>query len=77
LLRFAQATGALGYEGVFPFGVVIMWRFVCRLAGNESAVTVIEYSLIIFLIGTAAIGAFTRVGHNVMNMLGPTAGALH
>jgi Flp pilus assembly pilin Flp len=48
-----------------------------RLAGDTSAVTAIEYSLIIFLISTAAIGAFTRVGHNVLNMLGPAASALH
>jgi Flp pilus assembly pilin Flp len=62
---------------MFRFGVEIMWRFVRRLAGSDSAVTTIEYSLIVFLIGTAAIGAFTRVGHNVLNMLGPAASALH
>ena len=54
-----------------------MWRFVCRLIGDTSAVTAIEYSLIVFLIGTAAISAFTRVGQNVLNMLGPAASALH
>ena len=61
---------------MFPFRVAIMWRFVNRLARDESAVTAIEYSLIVFLIGTAAIGAFIRVGQNVLNMLGPAASAL-
>lgn len=54
-----------------------MRRFVRRLLGDQRAVTAIEYSLIVFLIATAAIGAFTRVGQNVMNMLGPAASAMH
>lgn len=54
-----------------------MSRFMCRLIDDRSAVTAVEYSLIVFLIGTTAIGAFTTVGQNVLNMLGPAASALH
>jgi Flp pilus assembly pilin Flp len=47
-----------------------------RLIGDLRAVTAIEYSLIVFLIGTAGIGAMTTVGQNVMDMLGSAASAL-
>lgn len=44
---------------------------------DQTAATAIEYSLIVFLIATAAIGGFTVAGQNVLNMLGPAANALN
>ena len=41
------------------------------------AVTTIEYSLIVCLISTAAIGALTNVGQTMLAFLGNTANALH
>ncbi len=57
--------------------IAALHRFVRQLLGDQSAVTVIEYSLIVCLIATAAVGAFTRVGQNVLNMLGPAASMLN
>jgi Flp pilus assembly pilin Flp len=53
-----------------------MPRFVRRLMADQRAVTAIEYSLIVCLIASAAIGAMTNLGHHVLNMLGPAANAL-
>jgi pilus assembly protein Flp/PilA len=53
-----------------------MLPFVRQLIADQRAVTAIEYTLIVALIASAAIGAMTSVGHNVMNMLGPAANAL-
>jgi len=47
-----------------------------RLLSDERAATVLEYSLIVFLIATATIGAMTNLGHKLLNMLGPAANAL-
>ncbi len=54
-----------------------MSSFLHRLIGDQRAVTAIEYSLIVFLVGTTGIGAMTSVGQNVMNVLGSAANALH
>ena len=54
-----------------------MRAFVRRLCGDQRAATVIEYSLIVFLIGTAAIGALTRVGQSVLNVLGIVTNAMN
>ena len=48
-----------------------------RLLRNQSAATMIEYSLIVCLIASAAVGGFSYVGQHVMNMLGPAANALN
>ena len=48
-----------------------------RLCRDRSAVTAIEYSLIVCLIATAAIGAFSRVGHSMVSILGITTNAMH
>jgi Flp pilus assembly pilin Flp len=54
-----------------------MLSFLRRLVGDQRAVTAIEYSLIICLIGSAAIGAMTILGHTLLNASGPVASALH
>ena len=53
-----------------------MQSFLRRLSGDQRAVTTIEYSLIVCLISTAAIGALTTVGQTMLNFLGNTANAL-
>jgi Flp pilus assembly pilin Flp len=54
-----------------------MLSFLRRLRGDQRAVTTIEYSLIVCLISTAAIGALTNVGQTMLAFLGNTANALH
>jgi Flp pilus assembly pilin Flp len=46
-----------------------------RIVGDQRGVTVIEYALIVFLIGTAAIGAMTTLGLSLFNLAGPVATA--
>ncbi len=53
-----------------------MLPIVRRLLADQRGVTVIEYTLIVVLIASAAIGGFSAVGRTVMNMLGPAANAL-
>ena len=48
-----------------------------RFRDDQRAVTSIEYALIICLIGSAAIGAMTTLGHTILNLSGPVAAALH
>lgn len=47
-----------------------------RLTADDTAATAIEYTLIASLISTAAVGAFTTLGHKVMNMLAPVGNLL-
>ena len=53
-----------------------MLSFLRRLVGDQRAVTAIEYALIVFLIGTAGVGAMTTLGHTLLNLSGPVATAL-
>ena len=53
-----------------------MRGFVRRLCRDNSATTVVEYSLLVCLIATAAIGALTRVGQGIVNTLGLAAAAM-
>ncbi len=53
-----------------------MLPIVRRLLADQRAVTAVEYTLIVALIASVSIGAFSAVGNNVMNMLGPAANAL-
>lgn len=53
-----------------------MLPLVRQLLADQRGVTVIEYTLIVVLIASVSIGAFSAVGRNVMNMLGPAANAL-
>jgi Flp pilus assembly pilin Flp len=46
-----------------------------RLLSDDKAATALEYSLIVLLIASATVVAMTNVGHDVLNMLGPTANA--
>ncbi len=48
-----------------------------RLYRNQRAATLIEYSLIVCLIATAAIGAMTSVGQAVLTRLMPVLNALN
>jgi Flp pilus assembly pilin Flp len=66
-----------GYAAVSFRGLKSMQSFLRRLSGDQCAVTTIEYSLIVCLISTAAIGALTTVGQSMLNFLGNTANALH
>jgi Flp pilus assembly pilin Flp len=54
-----------------------MLSFLRRVYSDQRAVTTIEYSLIVCLISTAAIGALTNVGQTMLNFLGNTANALN
>jgi Flp pilus assembly pilin Flp len=63
---------AIGFRGLKS-----MQSFLRRLVGDQRAVTAIEYSLIVCLIGSAAIGAMTVLGHTLLNVSGPVANALH
>ncbi|UYN96701.1 MAG: Flp family type IVb pilin [Enhydrobacter sp.] len=47
-----------------------------KLLADCKAATAIEYTLIVFLIASAAIGGMSLVGQNVLNMLGPAANAM-
>ena len=49
----------------------------CAAWAANSAVTSIEYALIICLISTAAVGAMTNLGQTLFNLAGPIAMALH
>jgi Flp pilus assembly pilin Flp len=42
-----------------------------RLVADDAASTGIEYTLIVGLISTVAVGAFTILGQKVLNMLAP------
>jgi pilus assembly protein Flp/PilA len=57
-------------------GVAIMLSILRRLAADDTAATAIEYTLIASLISTAAVGAFTTIGHKVANMLAPIGNLL-
>lgn len=48
-----------------------------RLYRNQRAATLIEYSLIVCLIASAAIGGMTSVGHAVLTRLLPVMNALN
>jgi Flp pilus assembly pilin Flp len=48
-----------------------------RLLRNERAATLIEYALIVCLIATAAVGAFTNVGNGVQNVMITAANAMN
>ena len=48
-----------------------------RIIRDERGVTAIEYALIVFLIGTAAVGAMTTLGHTLFNLAGPIGNALN
>lgn len=48
-----------------------------HLLTDRTAATAVEYTLIVFLIATAAIAGFTLAGQNVLNRLGPAANALN
>ena len=54
-----------------------MLSIIRRLKSDKRAATAIEYSLIVFLIATAAVAGMNNVGQKVMNMLGPAANALN
>jgi Flp pilus assembly pilin Flp len=47
-----------------------------QLFADQSAVTAIEYTLIVALISVAAISTMTTLGQKLMNMLGPAANAM-
>jgi Flp pilus assembly pilin Flp len=53
-----------------------MLPFVRRLLADQRAVSVVEYTLIVALIASVSIGAFSAVRRSVMNMLGPAANAM-
>jgi Flp pilus assembly pilin Flp len=53
-----------------------MRGFVRRLSADQRAATAIEYSLIVCLIGTAAIGALTQVGRSMGNVLNTVVNAM-
>ena len=53
-----------------------MLSIIRRLKSDMRAATAIEYSLIVFLIATAAVAAMGNLGHKLMNMLGPAANAM-
>lgn len=77
IVTFFAAEGRIRLQVVYQrCGVEVMRAFTRRLCGDQRAATVIEYSLIVFLIGTAAIGALTRVGQSVLNVLGAAANAM-
>ena len=48
-----------------------------RIISDQRGVTAIEYALIVFLIGTAAVGAMTTLGHTLFNLAGPVGNALN
>ena len=54
-----------------------MLAIIRHLLADESAATAIEYTLIVFLIATAAVGGMTLVGQNILALLGPASGALN
>ena len=58
-------------------GIDLMVSLLRRFRDDQRAVTSIEYALIICLIGSAAIGAMTTLGHTILNLSGPVAAALH
>jgi Flp pilus assembly pilin Flp len=69
--------GGTDYPAIGFRGLKSMQSFLRRLSGDQRAVTAIEYSLIICLIGSAAMGAMTFLGHTLLNVSGPVASALH
>jgi Flp pilus assembly pilin Flp len=64
------------YAAVILRGFQLMLLFLRRVAGDQRAVTAIEYALIICLISTAGIGAMTTLGHTLFNQSAPVAAAL-
>ena len=54
-----------------------MLSFLRRIVGDRRGVTAIEYALIVFLIGTAAVGAMTTLGLTLFNLAGPVGNALN
>jgi Flp pilus assembly pilin Flp len=48
-----------------------------RLFRSERAATLIEYSLIVCLIASAAVGAFTSVGHSIQNVMNIASTAMN
>jgi Flp pilus assembly pilin Flp len=64
------------YAALSLRGLQLMLSFLRRLAGDQRAVTAIEYALILGLISTAGIGAMTTLGRTLFNLSGPLATAL-
>ena len=58
-------------------GAAKMPSILRRLLRDERAATLIEYSLIVCLIATAAVGAFTSVGNGVQNVMYTAANAMN
>ena len=48
-----------------------------RIVSDQRGVTAIEYALIVFLIGTAAVGAMKTLGLTLFNLAGPVGNALN
>ena len=54
-----------------------MLSFLRRIVGDRRGVTAIEYALIVFLIGTAVVGAMKTLGLTLFNLAGPVGNALN
>ena len=61
----------------FSWRAQVMLSFLRRIVGDRRGVTAIEYALIVFLIGTAAVGAMTTLGLTLFNLAGPIGNALN
>lgn len=48
-----------------------------HLLADDRAATAVEYTLIVCLIATVAIGGMTLVGQNILTLIGPASNALN
>lgn len=52
-------------------------RSLRRFLADQSAATAVEYSLIVALVATVAIGAMTNVGHGIVFVLQTASNAMN